>query len=257
MWLNDMAGYLLVPPVNLLPVALIGLLLAWRGRRVGFVVAALALVCMVALSMPLVASALIWSLEADLPEGPVGAPPGAIVILSAESRRFLPGGVLAGDDVGPLTLERLRAGAVLHHRTGLPVLVTGGVVGPDQPPVARTMAMVLARDFGVQARWVEDRSRDTWENASLSAEILRRDGIGAISLVTSAWHMKRALASFVPTGLAVTPAPDALETREIHLPAMLAPNAGAWQRSTWALHEWIGLLVYRLRGSAFRSAPPG
>jgi hypothetical protein len=29
---------------------------------------------------------------------------------------------------------------------------------------------------------------------------------------------------------------------------MLAPTAGAWQRSTWALHEWIGLLAYSFRG---------
>jgi uncharacterized SAM-binding protein YcdF (DUF218 family) len=248
MSLNDMAAALLVPPVNLLPIGAVGLVLAWRGYRAGWLVAGLSMLGMLVLSLPLTASVLIWSLETGLPGPPPGMPPpGAIVILSAESREFMPGGVLVGDDVGPLTLERLRAGAALQRQTGLPVLVTGGVLIKGRPAVASVMARVLQRDFSVPTRWIEDRSQDTWENAGMSAEILRRAGITSVQVVTHGWHMRRALESFAHTGIAATPAPSSLETLRMDRPAMLAPSAGAWQRSFWALHEWIGLLAYSLR----------
>ena len=41
---------------------------------------------------------------------------------------------------GFLTLDRLRAGAALHRRTGLPILVTGGSLQPDRPAIATVMA---------------------------------------------------------------------------------------------------------------------
>lgn len=246
-----MAAALLVPPVSLLPIGAVGLALAWRGWRAGWLLAGLSMLAQLALSLPVTAAALMWTLEAgltDLPDASAAVPAGAIVILSAEARSFRPGGILVGEDVGPLTLERLRAGAALQRRTGLPILVSGGVLTVGHPPVALTMARVLERDFGVPTRWVEDRSEDTWENAAMSAAMLRRDGVAAVRVVTHGWHMRRALQSFAHAGMAATAAPASLETFEVNIPAMLAPTAAAWQRSNWALHEWIGLLAYGFRG---------
>src|SRR5256885_5533642 len=56
-------------------------------------------------------------------------------------------------------LERIAYGAFLAHRTALPVLVSGTA------PEALAMRVSLARDFGIQVRWVEERSRDTFQNA--------------------------------------------------------------------------------------------
>ena len=64
----------------------------------------------------------------------------------------------------------LTYGAYLAHRTGLPVLVTG------TPTEAQAMRATLARDFAVQVRWVESHSRDTFENAQLSARDPARAG---------------------------------------------------------------------------------
>lgn len=260
--LKELAVALLVPPANLLPIALLGLALAARGpqrrRRLGHWATGLALAAMWLLSLPAVAALLTVALETGLDQSPPGSPPaGAIVILSAESREFGPGGILVGDDVGPLTLERMRAGAALHRRTGLPMLVTGGTLSPGQPAIARTMALVMQRDFDLPVRWVEPRSDDTWENAAFSAALLHADGVRAIQLVTHAWHMPRAVRAFARQGLAVTAAPVALDLLRLQPRDFILPTAGAWQRSAWAVHEWIGLLAYRLRErvASFPAAP--
>ena len=104
----------------------------------------------------------------------------------------------------------MRAGALLHRRTGLPILVTGGTLRTSEPPVAALMADSLVHDFQVPARWVERESRDTWENARLSAAILHEQGITSVYVVTQAWHMRRAIVAFADTGITVTAAPTLL-----------------------------------------------
>ena len=97
------------------------------------------------------------------------------------------------DTVGPLTLERLAEAARQERRLGLPVLVSGG--RPDErsdDSLAGMMSVALQNNFGIPARWREDRSRNTFENAAFSAEILRRAGVPSALLVTQSWDMARA-----------------------------------------------------------------
>ena len=180
-----------------------------------------------------------------------GSPlPGAIVVLGAE---VATGGETDGverDDPGPLTLERLRAGADLARRTGLPLLVTGGMVADGAEPVATVMAASLKRDFGVTARWVEPVSATTWENARDSAKLLAADGVGSVLLVTHAWHMRRALIAFRAAGLPATPVPVRLDHLPNWGPDALLPQATSWTRSFYALHEWIGCFWYAARAYA-------
>lgn len=245
--LSAVAIVLLVPPVNLVLVALAGMALARRRPRAGRRVTLGALLLMLVLALPVTATLLLASLEHGLGGGPAGAVPQAIVILGGDAapdgpapQRSAPGG---------LTLERLRGGAALARATHLPVLVTGGVVGADGPPVALLMAQSLAADFGVPAHWVEARARDTWQNAAFSAAILRRDGIGTVYVVTHAWHMRRALIAFRAAGLAAVPVP-LLAEHELRLGAgSFAPRMTAWLRSYFALHEWIGCAWYALRAA--------
>src|SRR5262249_58500733 len=98
----------------------------------------------------------------------------AIVVLSADGDRLAP--EYGGPTVGALGLQRLRYGAALYRATGKPVLVTGGIPSRGSPPHAVTMKEVLERDFSVPVRWVEPESKNTYENAKLSAELLHRDG---------------------------------------------------------------------------------
>src|SRR6185436_11339472 len=94
---------------------------------------------------------------------------------------------------GPMTMQRVRYAAALQKRTGLPLLVSGGVPRAGLPSLAAMMADA-AGELGVKAKWREERSGDTRENARFSAELLKADGKKTVMLVTSAFHMPRAAA---------------------------------------------------------------
>ena len=108
------------------------------------------------------------------------------------------------------------------------------------------MASSLKQDFGVSARWVEDLAANTAENAMLSARLLRPQSIYRIWLVTDAVHMPRATMAFERAGLVVQPAPSAFIATTALTPASFIPSAHALRHSHFALHEWLGLLRYRI-----------
>lgn len=247
------------PPVNLLLLLAIGLVLMTDGgrrsvrRRVGVWLAALGFGGLVVLSLPVTSWLLLTALEAGMVLEPAGEDqPGAIVILSGDDLNAVPGGITGPPDLGVLTLQRLRAGALLHKRTGLPILVSGGVIRADAPPIAHAMARVLASEFDAAPRWIEDRSATTRENAEFTAAALRQDGIRAVFVVTHGWHMRRSLLAFRRTGLSATAAPTHFTGPARPDLWSFVPNAHAWSQARFALHEWFGLAWYALwdRGRA-------
>ncbi len=222
---------MLLPPVNLVFAILLGVALLRRFPRSARWLIGVAALLLLVLAMPAVAGGMLVALERDLPTTPpADKPPGAIVILGGDVTRT--GGVEPGAIAGHLTLERLRAGAALQRKTGLPVLVSGGEVGKGAPPVAVLMRESLTQDFQVPVRWTEDRSSDTWQNARDSAAILRSAGINSIYLVTNAWHERRALMAFAGTGLTVTAAPTPLDRPAGPIPSDFVPRALAWEISS-------------------------
>jgi uncharacterized SAM-binding protein YcdF (DUF218 family) len=245
MFLKQIATALLLPPFVLVPIAAAGLLVSRRRSRVGKGLTWSALFLLTLCAMPVVADLLLRSLETDFPSvQPAGNPPAAIIVLGAEIERSTDDG--AGAHLGLLSLERLRMGAVLAQRTHLPILVSGGLVQADRPPVADLMAASLAKDFNIPVVWIEDKSSTTWENATLSADILPAKGITSVYVVTHAWHMRRALIAFRHTGLTVTAVPASLPgPLELDLTSFL-PNVLIWERSYYAFHEWVGCAWYSL-----------
>ncbi len=233
---------LALPPLLLVLAGVLAGLLAWRGRRWAGLLAALACLCVLALATPFAAGWLRAGLEARIPPAPGGPAPGAIVILSAEAVA-----TLEGPQVGALTLERLRAGAALHRATGLPVLVTGGVLGRGQPPIARLMAETLAQDFGVSATWVEERAADTAGNARHSAAMLRAAGVQAAHVVTHAWHLPRAMEAFAREGFPAHPAPLRRQAPPSGRLSDFVPRADQLGTSWYMLREWAGRAVYAWR----------
>lgn len=258
MTVNWIATLLVVPPLNLALFALLALLVLRHRARLAVVGAMVA--GLLVLSLPVVGNSLLAALEQvpEPPADPAAAPPGAIVVLGAEIRRVqspTPGAAASAGadevgedaDIGPLSLERVRAAAALHRRTGLPILVSGGTVGDDPAPIAAVMARSLADDFNVPPLWVEARSRDTWENARFSAELLRAAGISRVYVVTHAWHMPRALLAFRRAGIEAVPVPvrrDAWPPLDVW---QFLPSEAGWQTSYFGFHEWIGLAFYSVR----------
>jgi uncharacterized SAM-binding protein YcdF (DUF218 family) len=146
-----------------------------------------------------------------------------------------------------MSLERVRAGVQLARRTGLPLLTTGDSLEPRATPIGELMATSLSHDFATPARWIEPAAVDTWENARLSAAILRQAGIADAYLVTHAWHMKRALIAFRRAGISATPAPVRFDRPFLFDGDSLVPHISALADCTYAIHEWIGIAYYLLR----------
>ena len=111
------------------------------------------------------------------------------------------------------------------------------------------MKQVLEQSFHVSVRWEETNSRNTAENAQYSADILRSQGIDNIYLLTHAVHMKRALWAFERAGLKVTPAPIGFTATGPGRNPLeeWVPDAWTLAYSSFALHEYLGLVWYRLR----------
>lgn len=241
---------LLLPPAGLFLLILLGIA-RWRRPLLGRGLVLLSALLLLALALPVVSHGLMGPLEpypalgARELEHPVAR---AIVVLAAGRNS----GALeyGGDSVGPVTLQRVRYGAWLQRRTGLPLIVSGGAPSDREPSLGRMMADVLEREFGVPVAAVEGQSRDTWENAAFTVPILERMGIGHIFLVSSAWHLPRAVRAFEREGVRVTPAPTAFESRPAGdglVAEDFFPDTYALLRSYWAVHEYVGRVWYALR----------
>lgn len=239
-FLKDLLVILLLPPANgLLLICLAGF---WRRRRWAFGLATFGTALLVLQSLPPVAGALMASLEDRA--GPVlqdTAGAQAIVVLGSGLDLKAP--EYSGDTAGERTLLRLRYGALLAKRFDLPLLVTGGPPKNATLTEAAVMADILEREFTVKARWQEGESRNTAENASKSAAILRDAGVRRIVLVTQAFHMPRAVRLFRAAGLEVVPAPTQFKSagRSSFGPLDLLPQSQALRNSYFALHEWLGI----------------
>ncbi|MFV0438433.1 MAG: YdcF family protein [Desulfopila sp.] len=239
---------LLLPPFSQLLV----LILAWRVRtlwpKTARALYLLALFSLWVLATPIGAITLCLSLEHNQPIRPdqlslVNAD--AIVILSGAQNEAATefGQPVSGQD----TLIRLRYGAFLQRRTGLPILLTGGSVRKNADrSLAESMAFDLDEEFGLQARWLETKSRTTAENAQLSYDILQVEKKTTILLVTSSLHMQRATWSFRRVGFHVLPAPTGFIDQQPLTIRSFVPNAHSLQLSRDAIHEWLGYWAYRI-----------
>jgi len=252
---------IMLPPAILVVIALAGLLASFRWRLYGNLVVAFCLALMYFLSIPLTSKQLIAGLETTYPPinpenyGIEGRKPIAIVVLGGGRYDNAP--EYAASSVNAQTLARLKFGARLHKATRLPLLVSGGGGNDDVTPEAVLMQETLRTDFGVAARWVEDESANTMENALRTSEILLRENINQIYLVTHASHMPRAVWAFTQTGMLVTPAPVQFTTLNAHPDLRLLeyfPSAKGLEYTNIAAREMLGLIWYKFRYSPVKLA---
>ena len=137
-------------------------------------------------------------------------------------------------DLSPRSLERLRYGARLAKQSNLPILVAGGA--PDKTDTkdlaeAQVMTIVLEKEYSISPKWIEDQSNTTQENAPRSAEILKKDAIQSVYLVTHFRHMPRAKAVFEKQGLKVVEVPIGFYQKTAFTPLDFYPSSEGFQRT--------------------------
>jgi uncharacterized SAM-binding protein YcdF (DUF218 family) len=245
----------LIPPgilsAGLLAAGLLALRARRRSRRPGSGPGAAAwflfALLLYALSVPPVSDRLLAPLERRAGDPSPPWKGDVIVVLGAGARGG--GGDLTGS--GAPTEEgcaRLLAAARLHRLTGLPVVVSGGAVFPGKPAEAPILARFLA-GLGVPegAVTAEGEGRDTRENGERCALLLARTGRKAPLLVTSAYHMPRALLLFRHAGIVPRPVPCAFRTwpGKVRGAEEWLPSAAALRDSAAALREYLALAYYR------------
>ncbi|MFA9439768.1 YdcF family protein [Uliginosibacterium sp. sgz301328] len=237
----------LLPPI--MPLLLMALALAvreWRPRT-GRWLSWIALAVLVAFSTPATVDLMTRPLERFEVATPEQiSQTQAIVILAGGKRGYAP--EFTGSAPSRLTLERLRYGALVARRSGLPVLVSGGAP-TGQKPESVLMAESLREDFHIPVKWMETDSLDTHDNAVNSAEILKRAGITRVTLVTHAAHMWRSVNEFTAQGIEVLPAPTAFLTGGSFGEEFFRyiPNITSTYAGWYAAHEWVGLWAQWLR----------
>ena len=244
---------LLLPPGLLLVLLALAFFLVrgTLGRLVLFVAWSLLLV----MSVPMFAGILVQAVErypALTAEDIRSTDAGAIVVLGAGVYADAP--EYGGTTVDERSMVRSRYAAWLYRQTRLPIYVTGGA-GPRAP--GPPMQRFLEVELGVPVAALEDASRDTWENATLTAPMLEAAGIRRVLLVTDAWHMPRAVEAFARAGIDAVPAPTYFVSggrrlaQELHPPGEdwrnWLPQAHVWCASFYAIHELVGAVYYDIR----------
>jgi len=181
---------------------------------------------------------------------------------------LLGGGTEPAEDPRPIVEINLAGDRIIYtawlynQKNVQKIIISGGLLDwtLSAGTPAGDMAFLLEMlNVPNEALIIEGQSRNTYENALYSARILKELGIDEILLVTSASHMPRSVRLFEAQGLQVTALPTDFTVTEkswqdltqldIRVQILnLLPNAGYLSETTRALKEYLGLVIYSLRG---------
>ena len=146
--------------------------------------------------------------------------------------------------------DRLTHAVQLYKAGKAPLILLSGGSAPGHRPEAEVMREHLEL-MGVDRRAIimERQSRNTNDNAVYSAIVLQGKGVSSILLVTSAFHMRRAVPLFEREGFEVIPAPTDFQrlVGDPEIPS-LVPSADDLVRTSYAIREYVGYWVYQYRG---------
>jgi uncharacterized SAM-binding protein YcdF (DUF218 family) len=246
--------WMLASPINLLLLgALVGLLLCY-GRRARFGralgLAAILLLCAAA-TLPL-GVILIAPLENRFPLPPTESPPpyGIVVLGGAiDDRASAARGETIFDEGG----ERIIQAVILAKRyPQARIVYTGGsasLTGEISTEALEARNLMASLGVAPERVTIEDKSRNTDENARFTAAIVHPQPSERWLVVTSAFHMPRAMGVFEKAGFNAVAYPVAFRTLgDGGDPRVILDPAKNLDIFQLALHEWIGLAAYRLSG---------
>ena len=245
--------FLLPPAIQILLVLMAFLMWRWRPITAKFLLL-ISWLSLLVLSMPMVSVQLMNWLESpyvptySLMDTELEERVGAIVVLGGG--RLVEQPEYEGDQLSPDAYWRVRYAAKLAQQFSLPILTSGGTVYPtEKVPESSLAATVLQEEYQIETPiWQESRSRNTWQNARFSSEILAEKNIKKVALVTHAYHMRRAIYSFNQAGIDVVPFATGFYRRDIRERSYgWLPRVEGLRLSRIALHEYLGLIFYRAK----------
>lgn len=254
LFLSKLIAQLVYPIGVSIWLVLLAVVLIWlRWRWGATVVLLLSIGCLWVCSTKVFSDYIRGSLESRYAPVSVDASPSAdaIVVL---------GGGLGGIVSPRLTVDlnsaadRVLHGARLFKAGKAPVvIVSAGNIEwlSASGPGSHVMAALL-EEWGVpeSAIVLESKSRNTYENALYTKQILDDREFESVLLVTSALHMPRSVAIFRGTGIDVIPSPTDIEIVDRGGRTVLdwLPDAGSLAGITRAIKEYFGLVYYWWKG---------
>jgi MYXO-CTERM domain-containing protein len=236
-------------PGNLLVLLLaVGALLAWRRRRGGRLLVGLATIAMVAAAVFPIGQWALVPLENRFPKTELPAKVDGIVLLGGAVRLAVTRahGETALNGMATRITETM---ALSRRYPGVPVLISGGdprvFASGGISEAEATRRLLVSMGLDPRRIVLDDRSRNTYENAVDSKTVAKPAPGQTWVLVTSANHMPRAVGCFRAVGWQVVPDPVDYETSGAIVSINFANNLDALML---AEHEWLGLVAYRLLG---------
>ncbi len=249
-------GKLLTAPLFLSLVALVWVVVAGRPRRHASSAGGLAprtwglLVAVTVglglLSMPMVSALLALTLEREYPY------PSAATLASVDVVTVLSSGVswdagAAHSELDEASYVRTVVGTRAFQAANPRLFVVQGSLGGDEPEVMARLMAELAVGLGVPLERValEPRSRNTRAHP---VELLQIEGVESsdvLAVVTSAWHLPRAVHEFERYFDHIVPIPADYLSRQLegNIKDWIPQHVGL-ERSTKVIHEWVGRLWY-------------
>lgn len=257
--LSKLLGFFLLPSNLLMLLALIGILLmGTRYKRLGQILTIGAVLLLTIIGIGPVGNALMVPLEDRFPKWDPrsGSPQGIIVLGGAVSPDV---SAVRGEIALNEAAERMTAVAKLaREHPDAKIVFTGGSGRLFAGASEADFVANLFESFGVARHRIvlENKARNTIENATLTKALVNPKSQERWLLVTSAHHMPRSVGIFRKAGFPVEAHPVDFRTRGADdLTTTFGSIASGLAWTDTALHEWAGLVVYWLSGDSSELFP--
>lgn len=243
-------GFVLLPSNLIALVGVLGLvcfLIRWQRLAVSLM--AISIVALAVAGWSPLGPLALKTLEDRFPQPQIEGPVSGIVMLGGAVNVHITKDRAAPalNDAG----ERVTAVAALATQyPDARIVLSGGASDLHDTGAATESAIArnLLVAMGIPAERIEleERSRNTCENAEQSAIVAKPAAVETWLLVTSAGHMPRAVACFRAAAFQMIPYPVDYRTRDVRWEAR--PIATGLEMLDLAAHEWVGLAAYRALG---------
>jgi uncharacterized SAM-binding protein YcdF (DUF218 family) len=248
--LSQLADILTAPDRLLFLGVVIGTLLTWRRRTTGgapYLLLVLT-VCWALVSILPIANGALGILDQRFGEAPElpDRVEGIIVLSGSENAGM---SAYHRQPVLGDTAERLTTFIALARQYPEARLIVSDGAGAGPRGNQATTGTLLFIELGLDLDRIEfeTSSRNTYENAVASHDMIRPSGEDRYVLITSAFHMPRSVGTFRAAGWNVIPYPVDFRTGPNSMRLRFQPASSLLQLGV-ALHEWVGLVSYRALG---------